>query len=226
MKLDDNKSLHITFSYPYGNGFEPQWVESLTALLLHEIPKSKEERILGSILKFGSVYVDGNRNSIIQQFLEKSYDDWVLMIDPDIQFSPDILEKLAAHIVANPEVEVIAGRVNLLNGLPVFYKHSPIDGRPQHQPFAFYGLREFDLVGSGIICLKRTTLAKLVEKIGHCHLFTKIISTEKASIGDDFSFCLRARDVGVKLYGAWDIFGIHWKIHPCPQMYPDLPQLG
>lgn len=226
MKIDENKSLHITFSYPYGNGFEPQWVESLTALLLHEIPKEKDKRILGSILKSGSVYVDNNRNDICKNFTEKSYDDWLLMIDPDIQFQQDILEKLAAHIIANPDVEIIAGRVDLLNGFPVFYKHSPIDGRPQHQPFAFSGLKEFDLVGAGILCIRRSALVTLYKKLDHVHLFTKIISTEKAAIGDDFSFCLRARDAGLKIFGAWDIFGIHWKIHPCPHMYPELSQLG
>ncbi len=223
MDFSDNKSLHICFSYPYGNGFDPAFIQSIIGLLLHEIPKLKEERILGSILKKGSCYVDSNRSELAVEFCNDTKDDWLLMIDPDIAFPPNILELLANHITKNPNARIIAGRVNLMNGLPVFYK---ITRKGQeHQPFVFSGLKEFDIIGTGIICIHREVFKKISEKDKHLYFFQRIISREGFSLGDDFSFCLRAKRAGFKLYGAWDVFGQHWKTMPCPQAYPDLKDL-
>jgi len=214
----------ITFAYPYGNGFTPEWLESLIWLLLYEIPKPKESRILGSILKAGSCYVDMNRNKLAIDFNNKTKDDWILMIDPDVQFSHDILEKLAAHIIAYPEARIIAGRVNLLNGLPVFYLTKP-DGTNIHQPFPFEGLKPFDLVGTGIMCVHREVFVTLHKGMKHPHYFSKIIDDHMNEIGDDFSFCIKAKHFGYKLYGAWDVEGIHWKPQPCSQRYLTQDQL-
>lgn len=223
MDLTKRKKLHIAFGYPYGNGFAPQWVESLTGLMLYEVPKDPKVRVLGSILKHGSCYVDMNRDAIANTLVNRTGDDWICMVDTDVQFFPNILELFAKHIVNNPKARIIAGRVNLGNGFPVFYKGSPVG--PKHQPFAFEGLREFDLVGTGIICIHRDVFPAIFKSDGHTHYFQKIITSEKLGIGDDFSFCLRAKRAGFKLYGAWNIFGIHWKEQPCPQAYPDLDKL-
>lgn len=223
MNLKDGKSLHICFSYIYGNGFDPAWIQSLTGLLLHEVPKPKEERILGSILREGGCYIDDNRNTLVMNFCNNTRDDWILMIDPDIEFKPDILERLAAHIVSNPKAKIIAGRVNLMNGFPVFYKVKR-EGHI-HQPFFFEGLKDFDLVGAGIICISREVFKGIGSKQKHFQFFNKILTRDGYNLGDDFSFCMRARQSKFKIYGAWDIFGLHWKRQPCAQMYPEYKHL-
>lgn len=223
MDISKRKKLFIAFSYPYGNGFHPNWVESVIWLLLYEVMKDKKKRVLGSVLKHGSCYVDMNRDGIANSLLEKTKDDWVVMIDPDVQFNPKVLEQYAAHIIKNPKAKIIAGRVNLANGLPVFYKGGAVG--PKHQPFAFEGLREFDFVGTGIIGIHRSVFEAIKKTDGHTHYFQKIISTEGFGIGDDFSFCMRAKRAGFKLYGAWDIFGQHFKDLPVSQAYPDLKNL-
>ncbi len=223
--VEQKLPLSITFSYPHGNGFDPAWVESLTGLLLYETQKPKEERVLGSILKAGSCYVDSNRNEICLNFNNISQDDWLMMVDPDIQFKPTILEQAKVLIEQNPEAKIISGRVNLLNGLPVFYNINPETGNQVHQPFAFKGLKKFDLVGTGIIFIKREVFKLMVDKYKNHHFFQRILTSEGFSLGDDFSFCLRARDLGIDLYGAWEIEGIHWKTRPCENRYLELAQL-
>lgn len=224
MDLPNGKKLHICFAYPYGNGFDPAWVQSLTGILLHEVSKPKELRILGSIIKKGGCYIDDNRDAIAMDFCNMSKDDWVLMIDPDIEFGMDILERFAVHIVNNPEALVIAGRVNLMNGLPVFYNVRK-EGHV-HQPFYFEGLKEFDLVGTGIICIHREAFKRIGAKEKHFNFFHKILTRDGFNLGDDFSFCMRAKRAKVKIYGAWDIFGRHWKVHPCAQTYPEFKDLA
>lgn len=223
MDISKRKKLHLCFSYPYGNGFHPSWVESVIWLLIHEVSKDKSKRVLGSILKYGSCYVDMNRDAISNMFVDKTKDDWVVMIDPDIQFKPNILELFAEHIIKNSKARIIAARVNLANGFPVFYKGTATG--PHFQPFAFEGLREFDLVGTGIIAIHRDVFLGIRKSDGHNHYFQKILSSEKIGIGDDFSFCLRAKRAGFKIYGAWNIFGQHYKDQPVGQAYPDLDKL-
>lgn len=223
MDLAHNKKFSIAFAYPHNGQFNENWIDSYAALLIHEVSKPKEMRILGSILKSGSCYVDGNRNIIVKQLRNNTQDDWVLMVDTDISFAPDIMEKFARHIMTNPKVRIIAGRANLLNGMPVFYNVGPAGHKSQ--PFAFEGIKAFDLVGTGIICIHRKAFDKIEKGEGHPHFFNKIISSEKISIGDDFSFCMRSKRNGLKVYGAWDIKGIHWKNQPCPQAYPEIDKL-
>lgn len=203
--------LSIAFAYPYGNGFDPEWVESYTGLLLYEVQKPKEERVLGSILKAGSVYVQDNRSRICLDFVNKSQDDWVLMIDPDISFKHTILEDFKKLIEANPEADVISGRVNLFNGLPVFYRVDRERFANIHQPFPFKGLKQFDLVGTGIICISRRGLIKLHQYLKHPHFFCERILPSGLSVKDDFGFCVNCYDAGIPLYGAWEIFGQHWR---------------
>jgi hypothetical protein len=223
LDIDKKRKLHIAFGYPHNNDFIGPWINSVIGLCLYEGSKPKEMRILGSMLPAGGCYVDSNRSEIALQLLTKTKDDWVLMVDTDIEFPPNIMELLAAHIIRNPKALVIAGRANLLNGLPVFYKITH-EGHI-HQPFAFEGLKAFDLVGTGIIAINRKVFVELGKAEGHTHFFSKIISTEKILVGDDFSFCLRSKSAKIKTYGAWDIKGIHWKPQPCPQAYPELNQL-
>ncbi len=135
MDISRKRKLHIAFAYPYGNGFHPSWVESLTGLLLHEVNKEPKKRVLGSVLKHGSCYVDMNRSAIGQILVDKTRDDWVMMVDTDVAFQSTILEQFADLILKNPKARIIAGRVNLGNGMPVFYKNG-VKG-PKHQPFAF-----------------------------------------------------------------------------------------
>jgi hypothetical protein len=223
MILKDGKKLNICFSYPYGNGFDPAFLQSIIGLLLYETSKPKEERILGSIIKKGGCYIDDNRNAIAIDFCNVSTDEWVLMVDTDVEFGHDILEKFAKHIIANPDARIIAGRVNLMNGFPVFYNVKK-EGHI-HQPFFFEGLKTFDLVGTGIICIHREAFKKIGQMQKHFHFFNKIITRDGYSLGDDFSFCMRAKRAKLKVYGAWDVFGKHWKVHPCAQMYPEFENL-
>jgi hypothetical protein len=44
---------------------------------------------------------------------------------------------------------------------------------------------------------------------------------DKREFGDDFSFCKVARRNGYKVFGAWRIYGQHYKEQPVKQLYPE-----
>lgn len=182
------------------------------------LKKAEESRLLGSILPHGGPYVDDNRTGIAINHCTQTTDDWALMIDPDIEYPANILDLHREHVKNYPEARIIAGRVNLLNGLPVFYFHTP--NANSHYYYPFDGLKEFDLIGTGIIFIHRDVFVKMREVYGHHHFFSRVM-VKQMLYGDDFSFCLRAKKAGFKLYGAWDIVGIHHKTYPVPQTYPE-----
>lgn len=195
-------------------------------MCLHEASKPSDQRLLGSILPSSGCYIDDNRTSIAIQAVTATEEEWVLMIDPDIEFPANILEIFNYHIAHNPDARIIAGRVDLLNGLPVFYKVSRTSNI--HQSFPFEGLKEFDLVGTGIILIHEDVFVKLRELEGHVHFFSRLLNQHNFNnvlMGDDFSFCLRAKRAGFKLYGAWDVYGIHNKTYKVPQRYLDKDQV-
>jgi hypothetical protein len=220
------KDFTIAFAYPYGNGFDPMWVAAREGLLLYEASKHPDERLLGSILKAGSCYVADNRERIGIDLVNTTQDDWVMMTDPDVGFEPTILEQYKKLIDQYPDARIISSRVNLLNGLPVFYYVDPENRCNVHYTYPFRGLREFDLMGTGIMAIHRSVFTTLFERLGHWHFFSKIIDSDGLGFGDDFSFCIRAKAAGFKLYGAWTIYGQHYKHGiPVPQAYLEYDQL-
>lgn len=224
MSLDVLDRFSVTFSYPHNWNLTEHFVDSLTHLILHETGKKKSERILGSILKEGSCYVHANRGRIVSNFLNYSQDSYLLMVDPDISFPRDILEqfKKLVEYYKDKRPGIIAARVNIRNGLPVFYYQNPEDPIATIQYcYPFSGIKEFEFVGTGIILLERSILYDMYLREGNTHYFNCLIEPETGRLlGDDFSFCKVARKYGHKIYGAWDIVGIHHKDYPILDRYP------
>jgi hypothetical protein len=218
--------MKIAFGYPFGN-IESQFHHSLVGLLMGELNAPEEARLLGSIFPQPGCYVSMNRNRIAVKFLDPACtDDYLLMIDTDIEFPTNILYQFKDLIDEIPEPEtpkIIAGRANIGSGLPVFYDNSSIGFHEHHvQPFA--GLKEFTRVGTGIILIHRFALQVIYNKYG-ANIFTHLVVDDHGlprEVGDDFSFCERAKDCGFKIFGAWSIFGLHYKMQPIRSNYPEL----
>ncbi len=214
----------FAFSYPHSGECREQFLGSVVGMIFYEHSKPIEKRLLSSFIRIpGGCYVGMNRNFICKEFLTKYPESHLLMVDTDIEFEPKILDVLDNYITAVPEAHIIAGRVNLLNGMPVFYYMGP-NGIRVHWTMPFLGLKKFDLVGTGIICISRACLLEMHKRKGNIHLFKHIEKVDR-EIGDDMTFCIRARKSGFDPYGCWEIKGIHYKTHPCPQNYPELSQV-
>lgn len=222
-------SFSVTVSFPHNwNNISAHFLGSLVGLILHETGKKKKDRILGSILNEGSPYVDFNRGRLVSNFLNFTQDTHILMIDPDIGFRMTILEDFKKVIEAYPDLEIpiLAARVNIRNGLPVFYYQHPDKISLIHHTQPFLGVHEFDYVGTGAILLEKKFLYELYTKVGHIHLFSKMIDEDtKRILGDDLSFCKLARSHGYKVYGTWDIFCEHFKEFPVPARYPSAEEV-
>lgn len=222
--------MRFTFGYPHNGTLWYEFHESIVGMMMNELlGKQPNDCLLGSMYEHGSCHVPFNRNDICRFFLKEAKDEYVIMIDTDVVFKRDILTQLVNLItmtaskypVWNREFHphIISGRVNIGNGLPVFYKRIRT-GEYKQDPRPFKGLKHFDKVGSGIIAISRYCLEALEKEAETTHFFKHVEEAGKLC-SDDFSFCNLAEQSGFKPYGAWDIKGEHIKMQALPSQYQE-----
>lgn len=168
------------FGYPHGGKVSVPFAMSMLNLVMNETTKDKEKCLLGSMREKGSCHVPFNRNSLIEFFLDVTSDDYIVMVDTDVPFQPDLFEKLDGHIESLSHIpiydrkdhpHIIAGRVDIGNaGYPVFYQRV---GRAKynHDARPFKGLKHFDAVGSGIIAISHYCLDTIRRESRTYHFF-------------------------------------------------------
>lgn len=154
------------------------------------------------------------RNSVVTQFLDSDAADWLLFIDSDMTFERDALEQLFAH--ADPETCPIIG--GLCYGLdfvegpfPVVYKlvDTP-DGPMTHRPGRLdrdTGLMKVDGTGSAFLMIHRSVLTKMRDR-QFSKAYPWFQETELGGghpVGEDITFCLRARTLGFPIVVNLDL---------------------
>jgi hypothetical protein len=161
-------------------------------------------------LRFSKVTgVEYNRNTIVKDFL-KTECEWLIMIDEDnpplgnpldlIPLNKDIiaLPTMMWRGVGNPDGnEGLAFNVyrKIKNG----WKTLVYDGKEK--------IFEADRVGTGCILIKRKVLEDFDAPF-------KCIVDKKTGIrklGEDITFCDRAKKKGFKIWGHWDFVCSHYK---------------
>lgn len=144
----------------------------------------------------GSLIYD-SRNKLASQALEMGA-DYVMWFDSDMVFQPDTLVKLMA--------DIDEGR-DMVSGLyfrrtkpftPVLFSKLELNeqGEPEHAGYDNYPNEIFEIAGCGFGCvlMKADMLFDMATEYGAVW-FSPI-----GNIGEDCAFCIRARDMGYKIY--------------------------
>lgn len=137
-----------------------------------------------------------NRNAIVQN-LQGTH---LFMVDADMTFTPDTLERMLKTSDANPDA-VITG-LGFMGSPPFFpaifqwneeqLNASPVAKWPDH-PF------EVDVCGSFGMLIPASILTALGPKCFDHMFFTNSETGESKEIRHDFAFCLRARKAGFRI---------------------------
>lgn len=154
------------------------------------------------------------RNAAVEIFLRSSA-DWLLTLDTDIGFPPDLLDQMLAHAQA-PYAEsysIISGFYKTvmetgsqyLDG-SVSFKELPLalkeNDRGRFGPYEKYeGAMEVDAVGAGCLLVHR----EVFDSLGSGWYDTV------RGLGEDISFCVKARQAGYKILCDTDIELSHFK---------------
>lgn len=140
-----------------------------------------------------------------EQLVSESLGDWLLMLDTDHIFSPDLLERLL-FLRSKYNTRVISG----LYGAKQF-PHFPVantwteDGNiiPLRDIDFSKEVQEIGPVGGGVLLIDRSVLFEINDKLQEPP-FKNI-----AGLSEDYSFCARCRRLGIPVYLAPNIESHH-----------------
>jgi len=145
------------------------------------------------------------RNEFTEQFLKTTNDEWVLMIDSDMIFKADLLEKLLA--IADPDTRPVVGPVcYAMNGkvgvFPAVF--SLVENRfkymlniPENELF------QVDAAGAACWLIHRSVFRRIelaCERKGVPGRWWDLLFLGPQPCGEDMSFSMRCRAADVPLY--------------------------
>ena len=151
-----------------------------------------------SRLETGPV-LDKARNDISERFLD-SPNEWMLMVDSDMTFTPGLLDRLLE--IADPEERPIVAplcySVNQDGPFPVIFQR-------RRDTFAMVGnppmnqLVKVDGVGTGCVLIHRTVFDRITGLGLPGRWFDHLMLGEHP-LGEDLSFCVRAALAGIPIW--------------------------
>ncbi len=148
----------------------------------------------------------GKHDFARNQLADNMLGDWLFFVDADHEFEPDILSRLMVQMVRH-NLEVVCGLYCYKDQAesPVLYMHNT-----EHD--AYEVLADFDKTrdlvradstGGGCLLIRRTVFDRIRKEIGQ-KPFSKI-----GGLGEDHSFFLRIKKLGIPLHCAWKVRAGH-----------------
>jgi len=178
-------NMNIVIGQPVLDRIEAVSVVDLINLLFHS-----QRRQLHYVPSIGCTIIHEARNNIVSQAYGTEFDG-ILMIDADMTFPGNLLEKMIENDkdVCGVLYQSHTGKLNAFKHDEQIDEFLRTDIEPEQ------GLVEVDAVGSGIIYIKR----KVLDTIGSPWFFYEM------GVGEDVNFCKVAKELGFKIFVDTDI---------------------
>ena len=127
-------------------------------------------------------YVVENRSRIIKDAISHKA-DYLLFIDSDMRFYPEILEQLMKH-----DKDIVGAAYN--------YRKFPIESTAKFEGEMPNELFKVDALGTGMMLIKMSAL----EKIPRPWIKMEYNDDGSVKVGDDVYFCLQAKKAGIEIW--------------------------
>ena len=207
----------VTVGFLHPGHYAACFARSLQDMYLHDL--ANDQRMFthdaGEFAEqCGSGGIVSGRNLLATKMLEVSKADWLFMVDSDMGFARDTVDRLIASAdpVARPVVGALAfahktdGRKEL-NGIrykcqPTIYDFVELEHEAGVVPRFNY---ERDAVvpcgatGGACLLIHRSVLQKIRDQYGETW-FNPITHPKGTTFSEDLSFCIRVAGVGVQLH--------------------------
>lgn len=155
-----------------------------------------------------SPYIDWNRNEIWRRMKEIPLSEHLLMIDVDIVFTPEDVEKIEKHLDSGLD---IVGGIYLIGKPPkdpcIFER---LEGDYKLTPLK-EGLNEIDAIGTGFLGINANVIENMPD-----NPFSYLKEGE-ITHGEDISFCHRAKQQGFKIWADSEVKLGHLRVN---SIYP------
>ena len=146
---------------------------------------------------------------------EKTGIEWFLSVDTDVVITPDHFQKLLAIADENTApvvtgVYFVSPNPNdpLMTPYPCVFRQVGKGFLPIH-PLPINQKIQVDAAGMGLVLMHKSILPKLKEKYTDGVLFDTALGDN--SKGEDLSFFLKLKDVGIPVYTHTGVIGKHMK---------------
>ena len=169
-------------------------MDQVPALFCQSLAMLKKVGQVSVAFQIGSL-IYTSRNNLATKALQ-SEADYVLWLDSDMVFEPDLLERMFA-VMEEHDLDILTGlyfrRVNPYS--PVLFDRLEMQrGVCEWSNFKSLPDELFEVGGCGFGCVLMKTDVFIDVQARHHAMFDPILGT-----GEDLAFCWRARDVGYKI---------------------------
>ncbi len=149
----------------------------------------------------------GARNDLVSQISG----DWLLMLDADLEFDPDFAARLIA-VFERYKLDILTGLYAYKSHPEVAVVHMFNEETGRHEPISKFDdasdLVEISSAGAGCLLVRKSVYERIVTELYEPPF--QIIG----AYGEDHSFFMRARKLGIKAYCAWKIRASHLGYNP------------
>lgn len=181
----------ILIAIPCMDMVSARFAQSLSTL-------KKTEHCVVSFLINSLIY--DSRNKLAAYAVEGEF-DYILWLDSDMVFPPNTLERMMKTLDEHPEIDIL-NALYFRRGAPftpVAFDVLDINDKGEcnfvDMTEVPEGLKEIAGCGFGCVLMRTDCLLDLAAKYGNNSWFTPI-----GNVGEDCSFCIRARNEGYKIF--------------------------
>lgn len=175
---------------------------------MFQLLRTRDQNIAGAIsVGGGAGRLDNARNEVAKRFVDKTTCDWLFTLDTDMVFSPEDFDALLAS-ADEVDAPIVSGmyfvdekppRVAAANTVGTSIK-SITDWEDDK-------LVSVDWCGAGFMLVHRSVF----DKVGDNPYRQDIVAPSGALVGEDYSFCERARQAGFAVKVNPSVFVGHVK---------------
>lgn len=197
MKVMIRPSGQYCFGYAHPYSVDSVFHDSILSVMMNNSPS------FGGIISVeAGIYLSWARNVIAERFMDSGL-QYLLSVDADMDFKPDLFEALVRHADENTIVGGLYYSFNRRNrqtsALMLGADLKPIDDWEKGSVI------EVGAMGTGCMLLPRTVFEKVPKPWFHYR------EDKESHYGEDYSWCIKAREHGVRCVVDTSVNPLHAK---------------
>lgn len=186
----------VVIGYLSGGDTRIEFTRSIGAVTAHSIGNNLP--LVGALPHVSGPRIAAGRNHLVESFLA-SPADWLFMVDDDMSFDGDVIERFLK--IADPVDRPIVGGLAFATGrdgmFPTLFRIHPESQVPVRiTAWPLDEVVEVDATGGACLFIHRRVFEEMVEQYPQPWQWFQETSLAGATVGEDMTFCLRARALG------------------------------
>ena len=190
------KNAGIIVGYLSGGDTRIEFTRSIGSMTAYSL--SRGIPLVGALPHISGPRIAAGRNHLVESFLATDA-EWLFMVDDDMSFDGNVLERFLE--VADPERAPIVGGLAFGTGrdgmFPTMFRVHPewkVPTRIDQWPLG--ETVEVDATGAACLFIHRSVFERMAEEYSEPWQWFQETTLNGNSVGEDMTFCLRARSLG------------------------------